>query len=63
MAKRIPTIYLCLWDANNTGYPLRTSISADLVERVLKGLTEKEEWRFLCFAGCYSMLPRRISEL
>ena len=49
MTKRVPTIYLCLRDANSTGYPSRTSVGADLVERVLKDLTEGEEWRFLYF--------------
>jgi hypothetical protein len=45
VAKRIPTIHLCLRDA---GYPLRTSAGADLFERVLRGLTKgAEEWRFL----------------
>lgn len=47
VAKQVPTIYLCLRDANSTGYPPRTSVGADLFERVLKGLTEGEEWRFL----------------
>ncbi|CAI2170008.1 6307_t:CDS:2 [Funneliformis geosporum] len=47
VAKRTPTIYLCLRDANSTGYPPRTSIGADLFERVLKGLNEGEEWRLL----------------
>jgi hypothetical protein len=47
VAKDIPTIYLCLRDVKSTGYPLRTSIGADLFERVLGNLKEGEEWRFL----------------
>ncbi|CAI2196471.1 1713_t:CDS:1, partial [Funneliformis geosporum] len=47
VAKDIPTIYLCLRDVRSTGYPLRTSLGADLFERVLENLKEGEEWRFL----------------
>lgn len=47
MAKQIPTIYLCLRDVNSTGYPPRTSVGADLFERVLRNLKEGEEWKFL----------------
>ncbi|GBC07239.1 hypothetical protein RclHR1_07320012 [Rhizophagus clarus] len=36
-----------LQNANSTGYPPRTSVGADLFERVLKGLKEEEEWRLL----------------
>ena len=46
VAKRIPTIYLCLGNTNS-GYPLRTSVGADLFEQVLGGLKKNEEWRFL----------------
>ena len=48
MAKQIPTIYLCLQGRNSTGYPPRTSVGAELFERVLRGLTKgAKEWRFL----------------
>jgi hypothetical protein len=47
VAKKVPTIYLCLRDANSTGYPPRTSAGADLLKRVLGNLREGEEWRFL----------------
>src|SRR5204863_6939806 len=47
VAKQIPTIYLCLRDANSTGYPPRTSAGADLFERVLRNLKEGEEYKFL----------------
>ncbi|CAG8702811.1 10942_t:CDS:2, partial [Funneliformis caledonium] len=46
MARRIPTIYLCLQDTNSTGYPSRTRVGAELFERELKELREGEEWRF-----------------
>ena len=47
VAKKVPTIYLCLRDANSTGYPPRTSAGADLLKQVLGNLREGEEWRFL----------------
>ncbi|CAG8625536.1 14490_t:CDS:2 [Funneliformis mosseae] len=47
VARQIPTVYLCLRDANSTGYPPRTSVGADLFQRVLNDLKEGEEWRFL----------------
>src|SRR5437016_14049724 len=47
VAKDIPTIYLCLRDVRSTGYPLCTSMGADLFEQVLGNLKEGEEWRFL----------------
>jgi hypothetical protein len=46
VAKRIPTVYLCLQDIASTGYPPHISAGADLFERVLKSLKEGEEWRF-----------------
>ncbi|PKC56318.1 hypothetical protein RhiirA1_429196 [Rhizophagus irregularis] len=46
-AKTIPTIYICLRDPRSTGYPPRTSVGADLFERVLGDLKEEEEWKFL----------------
>ncbi|GBB88042.1 hypothetical protein RclHR1_14590004 [Rhizophagus clarus] len=47
VARGIPTIYLCLRDVRSTGYPLRTSMGANLFERVLEDIKEGEEWRFL----------------
>ncbi len=56
VAKKIPTVYLCLRDTS-TGYLPRTSADTDLFERVLKDLKGRSGVEIsLCFADYYSML-------